>query len=80
MALTRAYKGLAKKEGIAVGRLHDLRHFHASVLFQQGESPVLVVQRLGHSTLTTTADIRGHLFPGHQKEAAIKFADKMQGR
>jgi integrase len=80
MALTRAYKSLAKEEGIAVGRLHDLRHFHASLLFQQGESPVLVQQRLGHSTLTTTADIYWSPVPRPQKEAAIKFADKMRGQ
>ncbi len=28
--------------------LNDLRHFHSSVMLQQGQSPVLVSKRLGH--------------------------------
>ena len=79
MALTRAFKRLARKTGVAQTRLHSLRHFHASALFELGESPMLVSRRLGHASIKTTVDIYGHLFEGAQKAAAEKFARAMRG-
>ena len=78
MALTRAFQGLAAKEGLNLTSLHSLRHFHASALFDQGESPLLVSRRLGHASIKTTVDIYGHLFEGAQKAAAEKFARAMR--
>ncbi len=78
MALTRAFRSLARKEGIPVPRLHDLRHMHVSALFAIGQSPVLVQQRLGHASIKTTVDVYGHLFPGQQREAAERFAQAMR--
>ena len=79
MALTRAFQSLALKEGLPKLKLHSLRHFHASVLFEQGESPLLVSRRLGHASIKTTVDIYGHLFEGAQKQAAQRFAERMKG-
>lgn len=79
MALTRAFKRLALKTGVAQTRLHSLRHFHASALFELGESPMLVSRRLGHASIKTTVDIYGHLFEGAQRAAAEKFARAMRG-
>jgi len=59
-------------------RLHDLRHFHASVMLQQGQSPVLVSKRLGHASVSTTMDIYSHILPGWQGEAANAFAKAME--
>ena len=78
MNLTRAFQALAKKEGVSETKLHSLRHFHASVLFAQGESPVLVSRRLGHTSIKTTVDIYGHLFEGQQRQAAETFAQAMR--
>ena len=78
MALTRAFKSLARKEGVPHTKLHSLRHFHASALFEQGESPMLVSRRLGHASIKTTIDIYGHLFEGAQRRAAEKFAKGMR--
>ena len=78
MKLTRAFQGLAKKEGIRGARLHNLRHFHASVMLQSGASLLLVSKRLGHASVATTGDIYGHLLPGWQKEAANNFAKAME--
>ena len=50
---------------------------HASVLLQNGQNPVLVSKRLGHSTVSMTLDIYGHLLPGWQREAAEVFAKVM---
>lgn len=35
-------------------RIHDLRHSHASLLVNQGEDYLVVKERLGHASITTT--------------------------
>ena len=69
---------LARRVGIEHARLHDLRHFHASVMLQQGESLALVSKRPGHASMSTTGDIHAHILPGWQKEAAKAFAKAME--
>jgi integrase len=78
MALTRAFQRLAKRAGITDAKLHDLRHFHASVMLQQNQSPALVSKRLGHASVSTTMDIYSHILPGWQREAADAFAKAME--
>ena len=78
MALTRVFQSFAKKLGLTTAKIHDLRHFHASVMLQNGQSLLLVSKRLGHASVSTTADIYGHLLPGWQKEAANAFAKAME--
>ena len=77
MALTRALQRAAKRVGAGHIKLHDLRHFHASLLLQSGQSPVLVSKRLGHSSVSMTLDVYGHLVPGWQREASEVFAEAM---
>ena len=55
-------------------RIHDLRHSHASLLIEQGISPIAIADRLGHESVQTTLNIYSHLYPGKQKE----IADKLQ--
>ncbi len=74
MKLTRTLKRYAERAGAEDVGLHDLRHFHASVLLQSGQSPVMVSKRLGHSSESMTLDIYGQLLPGWQKESAVAFA------
>ena len=78
MAFTRALNRAGRRVGAQPIKLHDLRHFHASVLLQNGQNPVLVSKRLGHSTVSMTLDIYGHLLPGWQREAAEVFAKAMR--
>jgi integrase len=79
MAITRAFGRMAKREGLQDRRIHSLRHFHASVMLQHGQSLVLVSKRLGHASVSTTADIYAHIAGGWQKEAARAFAKAMEG-
>lgn len=44
-------------------RLHDLRHTCVSLLIQLGGHPKAIQERLGHSSITVTMDVYGHLFP-----------------
>lgn len=42
---------------------HQLRHFYASSLIAAGENPKVIQVRLGHSSISVTFDVYGHLFP-----------------
>ena len=66
---------ICKRGNIEKIRLHDFRHSHVAHLIELGEDIVLIKERLGHSTITTTIDIYGHLFPTRQ----AKLADKLDG-
>jgi integrase len=70
--LTYAFAKIARKAGLNV-RLHDMRHTHVSILIKQGVYDKAIADRVGHSTISTTIDIYGHLFSETQRDAAIKF-------
>ena len=78
IALNRALQSFARRVGFEDAKIHHLRHFHASVMLQRGESLLLVSKRLGHRSVATTGDVYGHLMPGQQKEAANAFAKAMK--
>ncbi len=78
MALTTMFQSYAKRFVLNGAKLHDLRHFHASVMLQQNQSPALVSKRLGHSSVYMTMDIYAHLLPSWQKQAADAFAKAMR--
>ena len=40
---------------------HDLRHTHASMMIEQGVDLVVIQDRLGHESITTTVHTYGHL-------------------
>ncbi len=77
-ALTRGFKKLANESGIGDVRLHDLRHFHATLLLQAGTHLKIVQERLGHASIAITADTYSHVAPGLQRAAADAFADAME--
>ena len=62
--------------------LHSLRHFYASWCINPtargglGLSPKEVQERLGHSSITMTMDVYGHLFPKTDNSAALAAAEE----
>lgn len=50
-------------------RIHDLRHSHASVMIAAGINLYDLRHRLGHESITTTADTYGHMLPEAQVQA-----------
>ncbi|MEB6297566.1 site-specific integrase [Staphylococcus xylosus] len=52
--------------------IHELRHSHASMLVNHGASPMIIAQRLGHSSTEEVTSRYGHLYPSTQKEI-IKY-------
>ena len=69
----RVFYGLLTKAGIRKVRFHDLRHTFASLLLQNGESPVYVKEQLGHASIQLTVDTYGHLIPGGNKQAVDRL-------
>jgi len=69
----RVFYGLLKWSGLRQVRFHDLRHTFASLLLQQGESPVYVKEQMGHSSIQVTVDLYGHLIPGANKQAVDRL-------
>ncbi len=59
-----------KLSGVKKIRLHDLRHSHASLLIEEGFSPLLIAERLGHENVETTLNTYSHLWPHKQEQVA----------
>jgi integrase len=51
-------------------RIHDLRHTCASMLIARGAQAKAIQQHLGHSSITITFDVYGHLLPDEQNKIA----------
>ena len=62
-----------KKTGLREIRVHDLRHSHASLLIELGFAPLLISERLGHESVTTTLEIYSHLYPTKHGEVADRL-------
>ncbi|HKN87716.1 MAG TPA: site-specific integrase [Nitrospiraceae bacterium] len=72
-AVRKAFHALLKSAGLRHVRFHDLRHTFASLLLQQGESPVYVKEQMGHSSIQVTVDEYGHLIPGGNRQAVDRL-------
>ena len=77
--LTQALRRLRDRAGYT-GRLHDLRHWHASLLLNAGEAPVVVAERLGHRDPSTTHRFYAHALPRADGRAAQLVDDALQPR
>jgi integrase len=68
--LHRGFKTVLERAGLPTTiRFHDLRHSCATLLLAQGEALVVVRDILGHTQISTTADIYGHVLPDSHKHA-----------
>lgn len=68
--LSRAFDVLQEKAKVPRIRLHDLRHTHATLLFNDGKNIKMISQRLGHSDVGITLAVYTHLADNAQDEAA----------
>lgn len=68
--------GIVDKTGKLRFSMHCLRHAAASLFIEQGWSPKKIQAMLGHSSITMTFDVYGHLF--HNPEKDVELMDKME--
>jgi integrase len=72
-ALHRDFKRLLIKANLRSIRLHDLRHSAASLLLAQGVPMRTIMELLGHSSITSTADTYSHLMAPAMRDAADRM-------
>jgi integrase len=66
----RQFKKVATECGLPNMRLHDLRHYNASRMFEQGADLITVAGRLGHRDGRTTLAVYAHFMEAPDKRAA----------
>ncbi|GAC1592100.1 MAG: site-specific integrase [Ktedonobacteraceae bacterium] len=74
---TRFYR-LLKAVGLPRMHFHDLRHSAATILLSMGVPPNMVQELLGHSDISTTLGIYGHVLPSTRRETLNRL-DKLYG-
>ena len=72
-ALSQAFERVARRAGVPVIRLHDLRHTHGSLLIKEGVPVKVVSERLGHANVAFTIQTYQHVLPGMQADAARTY-------
>ena len=68
--VNRILDSLAEEAGVRRIRFHDLRHTCATLLLGQGVAPRTVMEVLGHSQMSITTDLYGHVMPTTLRDAA----------
>src|SRR5207249_1923903 len=67
-AVTKSFQRLLRDAELPRLTFHGLRHSCATLLLAQGVSAKVIQETLGHSTITTTMDIYGHLLPSLRQD------------
>jgi len=61
-------------------RLHQARHTYASFMIAAGVNAKALSSFMGHSSITVTFDLYGHLMPGSEAEGAALLDAFLDGR
>ena len=69
----RHWTTATEKAGLAGLEIHELRHTAASLMINQVADPKLIQSQLGHSSISITYDVYGHLFPDRLDELASQL-------
>lgn len=73
-SLTRDFQASLEAAEVPTMRFHDLRHGTGSLLLSKGVPMAVVSDILGHSSITVTVDIYGHLTEDTKREAMMRIA------
>ncbi len=71
--MTRELQEALGRLGLPRQRFHDLRHAHATLMLEDGEDLAVVSRSLGHTDLSTTAEVYAHLTPAMLERAAARM-------
>jgi integrase len=69
----RIFYRACEKAGLHRRPLHSTRHTFATLMLQQGESPVYVKEQMGHSSITLTINCYKHWVPSANRDAVNKL-------
>jgi len=61
--ISREFHPALERAGIRRIRFHDLRHTYGGINASMGVNPKIIQKQMGHSSITVTMDIYGHLMP-----------------
>jgi integrase len=64
------FHAIVQTAGLPDIRFHDLRHSAATLLLAQGVHPRIVMEILGHSSISLTMNTYSHVIPAMQRAAA----------
>lgn len=74
-SLSDKWKSFVKKTGIRYIRFHDIRHTSVTILINRGIHAKIISERIGHSKISTTMDVYGHVIRSADSNAAAMFDD-----
>jgi integrase len=75
---SRAFTAAAKRAGLEGVGLHSLRHTSASLMIAQGVHLRVIMETLGHSGISITADVYAHVLPQQQRQAADAVSEALR--
>ena len=78
--VTNHFNGLLKRHGLKHIRFHDLRHTFASLLINNNKPLIEVSNFLGHSDISTTANIYAHLDKASKQGCADTITEILEGK
>jgi integrase len=76
---TKQFVQVVESSGIERLTPHGLRHTHATIALRANQSPKVVSERLGHSSVYTTLDIYSHVTPVMEQDLADAVARLVDG-
>lgn len=72
-----SFKRIVRASGIPSARVHDLRHTYATISLQNGDDLKVVSEALGHSNISTTANIYIHVTEKMRRDSASRMQNYM---
>jgi integrase len=78
-SVTKAFQAHVAAAGLPRQRFHDLRHACASLLMAQGVHPRVVMEVLGHATISTTMNTYTHVTEATQRDALAGLSAVLSG-
>lgn len=74
-SLTDKWKAFVKNREIRYIRFHDIRHTSVTILINRGIHAKVISDRIGHSKISTTMDVYGHVIGSADANAAAVYDD-----
>ncbi len=76
--MPKLFERILVRAGLPHIRFHDLRHSAATLLISMGVSAKMVQEILGHSEISMTLGVYGHVLPVMHKSATDKWDEKFK--